>query len=108
MLLIGGDPNYLRRRVRRARYAIWDEGGDPYTDLRYLDWLAIRDMLEYIGHVENPNRPGAPPDHWYRCRNQDVATGDCTIYPTRPQMCRDYPTASVGCTNAGCTFQRDA
>ena len=32
----------------------------------------------------------------YMCRNFDEATGLCTIYDQRPQMCRDYPYAR-GC-----------
>ena len=27
----------------------------------------------------------------FRCTNLDDATGNCTIYETRPSMCRDFP-----------------
>ena len=36
----------------------------------------------------------------YTCRNLG-ASGDCGIYETRPQMCRDFPTAE-GCHFRGC------
>lgn len=28
---------------------------------------------------------------FYRCKNLDEETGNCTIYDTRPGMCRDFP-----------------
>ncbi len=103
MLLLGGDPNYLRRRRRRARWRIVDEGGGSLDDKRLKDWDQIIEMVIYLGEVANPNRPGSPVDHWYTCRNHDADSGNCTIYETRPQMCRDFPNGRE-CPNAGCTY----
>lgn len=42
--------------------------------------------------------------HYYACKNQSPS-GDCTIYETRPQMCRNFPYEQpcpfVGCTATG-------
>jgi Fe-S-cluster containining protein len=41
---------------------------------------------------------------WYKCKNWDEDTRLCTIYDTRPTMCRDYPYEK-GCPS--CSFESD-
>jgi Fe-S-cluster containining protein len=38
---------------------------------------------------------------YFDCRMLD-GNGDCLIYASRPQMCRDYPADGL-CTRTGCT-----
>jgi len=45
-----------------------------------------------------------PPTHHYTCKHFDVETRDCTIYESRPNMCRLYPYDGV-CKLKGCTFK---
>lgn len=40
--------------------------------------------------------------HYYTCRHLE-ANGDCGIYETRPQMCRNYPNGTA-CERIGCTY----
>lgn len=53
----------------------------------------------------------APPESgwYYTCKNFDTQTGNCLIYETRPDMCRDYPFYGEGyrnrCTYENCTWE---
>lgn len=38
----------------------------------------------------------------YTCKNFDTVAGNCTIYETRPNMCRDYPYGRA-CRYRECT-----
>ena len=39
-------------------------------------------------------------DHYERCRWYDLtAEQHCTIYPTRPQVCRDFPRCAMDLLN---------
>lgn len=44
--------------------------------------------------------------HYYTCRHLDEQTGDCTIYATRPTLCRDYPYGK-DCSREGCTLTQE-
>lgn len=47
-------------------------------------------FLEY-GTNKHSLRPGQHFGNWYTCKNFDTKTRGCTIYETRPDMCREYP-----------------
>lgn len=38
-------------------------------------------------------------DRWI-CEHYDIESGDCLIYDTRPQMCRDFEYMGIMCKNA--------
>lgn len=46
-------------------------------------------------------------EYVYTCKHLS-SEGDCTIYKTRPQMCRDFPTAEEGCHFRECTSSDSA
>ncbi len=75
----------------------------------------IAPMLVYLGEFDKPpSRKVKLTDaqllgkrttaHYYRCKHLDEKTGDCTIYPFRPKMCRDYPYEG-SCNYAACTWE---
>lgn len=41
--------------------------------------------------------------HWYKCRHWDEDTRLCTIYDSRPTMCRDFPYARK--CDYGCDYR---
>ena len=69
-------------------------------------------MVEYIGRFPDdpPHETTAPPSwigrpcpprpHYYRCTNLDE-NGLCSIYDTRPAMCRGFPYGQA-CNYRGC------
>lgn len=46
----------------------------------------------------------ADPKTYFRCGHHDRATNACTIYETRPRMCREYPTYATLGRCGGCGF----
>lgn len=53
--------------------------------------------------LHDAHKPGG---YFYTCRHFDEA-GDCSIYESRPNMCREYPYGRAqGCQYAGCTMAR--
>ena len=54
----------------------------------WTDFEQIANMVIFLrnGTSEHGDR------QWhYTCKNLDRATGNCTVYETRPKMCKDYP-----------------
>ena len=87
--------------VRRGRAA--DGKRVPPDEAR-----KIADMLIPLGPDEVREATGDDEradedidDRWFTCRHWDRETRLCTIYPDRPQMCRDYGTEKVPCSH-GC------
>lgn len=76
-----------------------------------IDIHLIYPMVEYLGdnapevkHINPlPELADGKREYRYRCKHWDPATGDCTIYDIRPQMCRDYP-GEKGCNYVACTW----
>lgn len=110
------DPDGLRRGLElwiareeddrpRARELL-EQGTRFWGDIELIATMAVA-----IGQFErNPLAPDlvpnedAPPLQWfYRCRHHDAASGDCTIYEDRPEMCRSYPYGDP-CPFPGCTY----
>ena len=61
------------------------------------DAKQISDMVIYLA----PAQPGML-GHFYSCKNLS-ATGDCSVYGTRPAMCREFPYDGKQCPFKGCT-----
>jgi len=56
----------------------------------------ISSLIPLGRHRRNPVFPlirnaGGARTHFYTCRNFDKQSGDCTVYKTRPGMCKRYP-----------------
>lgn len=79
----------------------------------YQDIHLIAPMVVHLGEFKttpirqvNPlvvlgkNRGG----HYYRCKHFDSKEKKCTIYETRPHMCRSYPNGKT-CNYAACTWK---
>lgn len=66
---------------------------DPTVD---IDIQQIAAMVIPIEEAKGEGVPG----YWYTCKNWDTETRLCTIYETRPQMCRDFPYMDP-CINCG-------
>lgn len=70
-----------------------------------LDEFNIAHMVVPLGHFPAgtplPNGEASRGGHYYDCRHLQPS-GDCAIYESRPQMCRDYPKGGQ-CDKAGCT-----
>ena len=89
-----------------------DELLDQMTDPKknFLDGVQIAEMVVYLGFTTPPPEMGPTEEqlkverHRYTCRNFDDATGSCTVYETRPHMCRDYPHGNP-CRYVGCTMK---
>lgn len=46
-------------------------------------------------------------DEWrgyFTCKNLDILSGDCKIYSTRPNMCRNFPNDGI-CQYTECTLK---
>lgn len=103
-------PDDLQESARIAR----GERGEP-TDEElargvcgtYQDIEVMADMVIYLGHFALDAAAYSPlfapeaASHRYTCRHLQ-ANGDCGIYETRPQMCREYPYDRYPCQWAGC------
>lgn len=68
------------------------------------DWdiVAVHEMLVETGEVTGDDRPV------YTCRNLDTASGLCTIYDKRPEMCRRFPYPGVPCSWCGFVNPEDS
>lgn len=86
----------------------WEEGfkndhGDKvfrfYEDIEEIAGMAI--LLEW-NNLDANGDTVVKRGHWYRCDNLDPETNNCTIYETRPNMCRRYPDSGV-CDYKACT-----
>lgn len=69
------------------------------------DGLQIAGMIVYLGkYAETDMIDNDPSDqHHYTCRNFDGK--DCTIYDTRPRMCRTYPNGDP-CRYRDCQWEQ--
>jgi Fe-S-cluster containining protein len=76
----------------------WPDGTERE---RYMDLEQIAGMVEYLDSKRSACA-GNPMYHYYRCKNLQP-NGDCGIYDTRPDMCRDYPYGRP-CKIEGCTW----
>lgn len=106
-------------------YDRWKSGGEdralhmgdakPTDEMIYQDVHLVAPMLIYLGEFDEPlsrrvrvtdrELLGQPygSTHFYRCKHFDVSTSDCSIYPWRPRMCRDYPYGAK-CNYSACTW----
>ncbi len=64
----------------QTEYARWKE--DPSAATQIPDIATIAEMIIPLGVFRN--------QELFTCKNLSQ-TGECTIYQTRPQMCRDFP-----------------
>lgn len=62
------------------------------------NWPEKDQVLEML--VEVPGR-----DDLFNCKNFDTTTRLCTIYETRPRMCRDFPYGKP--CDRGCGYKQD-
>jgi Fe-S-cluster containining protein len=78
---------------------------EPETsDLRMIG-LMVRYVGPDIGlDCNGDQRPPAlfPQGAWYTCSH--FVDGNCSIYETRPRMCREYPYRAPGCKYRDCTW----
>ena len=74
-------------------------GGRTINDLEI-----IYPMLRYLGESAEriDGEKVEPPIHVYRCAHLQES-GDCGIYETRPEMCREYPYGRP-CNQPDCTW----
>lgn len=74
------------------------EGREPKgNDGRTINDLEIiYPMIRYLGEKVDP------PIHVYDCAHLQEG-GDCGIYETRPEMCRDYPHGRL-CSQPDCAW----
>ena len=71
-----------------------------------IDIHILAPMVMYVG-TRPPDWAGfshADPGYYYTCKHFSAATGDCTIYERRPQVCRDFPYGRP-CEFKGCTWE---
>lgn len=90
----------------------WEKRRRQFKDAAFIvDMLVIKDD----GTVEvcplSGEKLGMPHEH-YGCRHWNEATGDCSVYETRPHMCREWPgndwkvvvdVTGGACAMEGCT-----
>lgn len=81
----------------QADYKLWQQ--DPALS-RIADVEKIAIMVIPI----TSSRDGS--EHLYTCKNLQTS-GDCSIYESRPQMCRDFP-GPEGCHFRGCKSSQSA
>lgn len=102
MGLSGGlNPDELRAMGEASeRRQVWE---DRDGQLRYpVDGgKLISDMFEHIGFT--PSHLGNHM-HYYKCRFQCVASGNCEIYGSRPSMCSTHGMDGL-CDSLGCTMR---
>ena len=73
-----------------------EELKEKVEDGAITDGAQILAMVEHLGHFEKrPHQTTVKTDydsagHYYRCRNLGV-DGLCTVYDSRPEMCRSFP-----------------
>lgn len=98
-------PDRLKQQLKEI-----DEGRSfvtstgPQSDA-HAEFRQVAEMVIYIGFQKNPDNkdPNQQPGHYYTCKNYDGEKGQCKIYETRPNMCRNYPYASP-CGYSSCTW----
>lgn len=79
----------------------------PWGARRLRDGAQVARMLVPIERItasdDGKALPGARGTfYWYRCSNL-LPNGNCGIYATRPEMCRDFPYDGASCPFTGCT-----
>lgn len=71
------------------------------------DVVKITDMLRWQGRVKfGKELPAHHPGGYYGCKWFDGASGNCTNYANRPDMCADYPYGHA-CEIPQCTKGSD-
>lgn len=81
---------------------------DPEKQKRYKDGERIFNMILPLGNVRTlPNgvREKDAKLAYYTCWHHDPISGNCTIYDTRPRMCRLYPYGNE-CFYVDCTLKQ--
>ena len=79
-----------------------EASGDP--DARQISEMLEPEENQYVAQDGQPisMKRGL----FFRCTNLDEETGDCTIYETRPAMCRDFPNGyqcpASSCESVSC------
>jgi len=82
-----------------------------------LDALFILDNWKYLGELTVKEAgvldkvymlrelaDGSARMHFYQCLRWDAVTGNCTVYDSRPRLCKDHPTPGAGpCERKECT-----
>lgn len=106
-------PDVLARRAEwHAARSMGEEL--PHDARLFHEGVQVAEMVECLGWFDaNPVhrslRDGAESGgFYYRCKNLSPS-GDCTIYDSRPDMCRGFPDYHHGgmCEYAGCTRRLD-
>lgn len=104
-------PAELKQRARWSRrHRLTGKLPGPASDrapapLLVEDIEQIATMAQPIGYSRNDPITGVEwlkAVHWYTCRNLDAA-GNCTVYDTRPRMCREYPYGRQ-CQHKACAW----
>lgn len=77
---------------------------------KLVDGEQVRDMVIYLGrqrpgkmHIDWPEKHAKDKRHYYTCKNLSADGTSCTIYETRPQVCRSFPNGTQ-CPYKGCTW----
>lgn len=100
-------------RIKAHARAITNKSGTAYvyengkrTRVNQLqDGEMITSMVEFIESMpKDADKPDGDMIYWYSCKNWDAKSGDCTVYETRPRMCRQYPYGKA-CAYDGCTWK---
>lgn len=90
-------------------FILWS--GDQKIPVSWLEeWLKDpelsgeqRQVFEMVVPLEECEDEDGHVYTTFTCKNFDSEYGDCTIYETRPEMCRRYPREA--CNYDGCTLK---
>lgn len=75
------DPESVRERLRASAGPENAQIADMIVPLRPIN----------VGDLIPSGELASMPGYLFTCKNFDTATRSCTIYETRPAMCRDFP-----------------
>ena len=98
--VVGG--GWSRARLVQESFLAQDLGDERQA----YESAFIADMIvPIIGQSpDHPERWYTESRHRFTCRHFDRQRSICTVYETRPRMCRSYPHGEA-CAYAGCTWK---
>jgi Fe-S-cluster containining protein len=90
-LTLSFGPRRLRRMARE----------DKAPDIKQIAAMLLYVGYQRVGKLSDSPEWTRKKAHFYRCAN--LVDGNCSIYESRPKMCREYPYGER-CSYAKCTW----
>lgn len=85
------------------------EGRQTWTDANGKERGILKDehvTTQFIQDMLIPQGINEDGRQTFSCKHFDAVSKSCTIYESRPGLCRRYPATGCDCDHPGCTFRQ--